>query len=142
MRTSLRIPARTNAEEELDEEAAPIDASSDDDGEEVGDGTGLSGLGQLVTSFLHRMVELGTLVAKPRGRMTPEKKEAHRRDMEKRALTLARDVHYPGKTIPRPMGRDSQGDGNLLHPPWLVWSAHSPHLSPTGLHPASEPGRQ
>ena len=85
------------------EEAPEADAEIDAEVSPLGDAAAAtieaeaSGLGQRVTSFLRRMVEQGKLVAKPRGKMTPEKEASYIMEVQTRAVTLARDVHFPGK---------------------------------------------
>ena len=109
-------------EEEEDGDAENADESIDDPSpeEEVGIGdTGVSGLGERVTSFLRRMVEQGKLVAKPRGSMTPEKQAAYRSDVEKKALVFARDAHFPGKRYLVRWGGTRKGSGAFYTRPGL-----------------------
>ena len=109
-------------EEEEDGDAENEDESIDDPSPEeevVVSDTGVSGLGERVTNFLRRMVEQGKLVAKPRGRMTPEKEAAYCSDVEKKAIVFARDAHFPGKRYLVRWGGTRKGSGAFYTRPGL-----------------------
>ena len=109
-------------EEEEDGDGENEDEAIDDPApdEEVGvSDTGVSGLGERVTNFLRRMVAQGKLVAKPRGRMTPEKEAAYRSDVEKKAIVFARDAHFPGKRYLVRWGGTRKGSGAFYTRPGL-----------------------
>ena len=107
-------------EEESDEaetEDMPTEASAEE--EEVVADTGVSDLVERVTNFLRRMVEQGKLVAKPRGSMSPEKQAAYRSEIEKKATSLARDAHFPGKRYLVRWGGTRKGSGAFYTRPGL-----------------------
>lgn len=109
-------------EEEEADEAETEDMPTEDasvEGEEVVADTGFSDLVERVTNFLRRMVEQGKLVAKPRGSMSPEKQAAYRSEIEKKATSLARDAHFPGKRYLVRWGGTRKGSGAFYTRPGL-----------------------
>ena len=110
-------PEEEEANDAETEDMNTEDASAEEE-ESVAD-TGFSDLVERVTNFLRRMVEQGKLVAKPRGNMSPEKQAAYRSEIEKKATSLARDAHFPGKRYLVRWGGTRKGSGAFYTRPGL-----------------------
>ena len=110
-------PEEEEANDAETEDTSTEDASAEEE-ESVAD-TGVSDLVERVTNFLRRMVEQGKLVAKPRGSMSPEKQAAYRSEIEKKATSLARDAHFPGKRYLVRWGGTRKGSGAFYTRPGL-----------------------
>jgi hypothetical protein len=124
--------------EEVTNDEEVIDETSSDEEETIVDDR-VRGLGQRVTAFLQRMVEQGKLVAKPRGKMTPEKEAAHRGEVAKRAVAFARDVHYPGKRYLVRWGGTRKGSGTFYTRPGLSGPLIHRTLAPLAYIPPKNP---
>jgi hypothetical protein len=108
-------------EEEIDDEPEELVAAEVTEQTEEPEEQALAAdadLGRRVTVFLQRLVEKGKLVPKPRGK-APEKLEAYKRDIERKSLSLARDVHYPGKRYLVRWGGTRKGSGTFYTRPGL-----------------------
>ncbi|MEI7747332.1 MAG: hypothetical protein WCJ28_07315, partial [Actinomycetota bacterium] len=131
-------PEADDPEEDMIEEID--DAEANLDGEEKTNADAeIAGLGQRVTAFLQRMVEIGKLVAKPRGRMTPEKEAAYRSAVAKYAVAFARDVHYPGKRYLVRWGGTRKGSGSFYTRPSLSGPLIHRTLAPLAYIPPQNP---